>query len=60
MDVAGLMAFAVIPLPAEVWLSQRTGIQLVQELVKGLTESAKSENEMGPAFLKKPSSRWEV
>lgn len=30
VDVTGLMALAVIPLPAETWLSQRTGIQLVQ------------------------------
>jgi len=36
MDVTVLMALAVIPLPAEGWLSQTTGIQLVQELLEAL------------------------
>lgn len=36
--MTGLMALAVIPLFAETWLPQRAGMQLVQELFKGLAE----------------------
>lgn len=38
MDVTGLMALSVVPLPAETWLSQRREIQVVQQLFKGPAE----------------------